>query len=169
MRIEMSRDFTTPVTANTAWAFLRDVERLTACVPGAEEVAVIEPDQRYEGTVVDRVGPFKVRMRLFVTVEEAEEPRLLRASIRGEDRKSQTRVTGTVQAEILETGDEATSVNIGGAVDLRGPLTTLGAPIVKRRASDIFDQFVEAATRALGDESEHGAQATSARNASGHV
>ncbi len=59
MRFEREIRIGAPTAA--VWAFLWDVPRLAACVPGASDVRVTEDGKRYTAVISDRVGPFKVR------------------------------------------------------------------------------------------------------------
>jgi carbon monoxide dehydrogenase subunit G len=147
VRLDISQEFAIAVPRADAWTLLRDVHQLAACIPGTDSVTVLEPDRRYEGTVADRVGPFKVRIALLATVEHHEEPRHLRLSISGRDRATQTRLDGTLEATLAGEPEGPTRVLLAATVNVVGPLTTLGSAVVRRRAAEIFEQFAGCARR----------------------
>ena len=66
-----------------AWALLRDVPRLSACIPKVHEVQALEDDRRYSAVVSDRIGPFAlsmpVRRRCF-TASHAFRSRMTRSA-----------------------------------------------------------------------------------------
>lgn len=154
MRLEIPQEFTVAVPRAIVWGFLQDVRTLAECIPGTDEVAVLEADRRFEGTVADRVGPFRVRVKLLATVEEREEPRYLRVSIAGQDRASQTRLSGALESTLDGPADGPTRVALAATVDVTGPLTTLGASVVRRRAAEIFGGFAVCAKRRLAGDVE---------------
>ena len=69
-RIEVQR------TVTEVWGFLWDIERLARCLPSCKEVREVEPQQRYAVVIEERVGPFKARFEMDVSVVErvAEHP-----------------------------------------------------------------------------------------------
>lgn len=77
MRVE--REVGIKALRERVWAFLWDVPRLAACIPGAKDVRVVEEQRRYAAVVGEKVGPFKVEFPLEIEVLEAVPPeRLLR-------------------------------------------------------------------------------------------
>lgn len=149
MLVELTREVDLPADQRAAWAILRDVEQLASCVPGASDVTEVEPDRTYRGLVTDRVGPFKVKMAVDVTIEAMEEPSFLQARLSGSDRISQTTVDGSLQARIRPIAEGVTRLGLTARIEIRGPLTSLGAPVVRRRAVSIFDEFAQRLQAAL--------------------
>ena len=69
-RIEVNR------TVAEVWEFLWDIERLARCLPSCKEVREVEAQQRYAVVMEERVGPFKARFEMTVTVAERIAERL---------------------------------------------------------------------------------------------
>jgi len=127
------------------WTLMNDTERLAALVPGVEEVtrnadAANPGNESYKVRVTEKVGPFKVTMKLEVTVTERCELTSVHATLKGGDTAGLARATGTIHADLaaMESGTRLTS-----AVDVEviGKLATLGAPVVRRRVTELFAEF----------------------------
>ena len=133
------------VSAEDAWKLLRDTPRLASLLPGVENVASLNASdghsetEAYAATVNDKIGPFKVTMKLEVRVLEAREP-VLKASLKGADSLSQNRVTGSLQV-ILDPVASGTRMHFEASVEILGKLATLGAVPMRRRTTQLFEEF----------------------------
>lgn len=140
------------VPRRSVWDFLWDVPRLTACVPGCEAVQEIEPGTRYQAVVRDKVGPFMLRVPLTVEVLEATAPGRLRARAQGRDAAVQSLVKVDLTLGLVETGAQATTLQVDADVTVLGKLGTLGHSVIVRRGEAIVAQFASAIQAALGQE-----------------
>jgi carbon monoxide dehydrogenase subunit G len=124
------------------WKLLNDTARLAALVPGVEEAVRIEPSdlEAYRVRVTEKVGPFKVTMKLEVTVTGRAEPSAIGASVKGGDAMGMARATGSIGVALapLESG---TALTLTVNVEILGKLATLGAPVVRRRVTELFGEF----------------------------
>jgi len=93
--------------------------------------------------VVEKVGPFRLNLKLAVTVVKAVEPYLIEAELNGADAKSQNRLSGTLRAELKERESARTVLNVDASVEVMGKLAALGAAPIRRRANELFAQFTE--------------------------
>ena len=66
--------FRVPVPIERAWQFLSSMEQVGGCVPGCEEVRIID-DTRSLWTVRATMGPFTRVLRMEATTVEADPPR----------------------------------------------------------------------------------------------
>src|SRR5919202_3333901 len=98
MLLDISKVAAVPVAQAEAWALLRDVRRLSACIPKVSDVQVLEEDQRYSAVVSDRIGPFALSMPVNIEVKEVEPPKRITAELAGDDKRGQARVRGTLEA-----------------------------------------------------------------------
>jgi len=142
---------TVQVPRQSVWDFLWDVPRLTACVPGCEEVQEIVPHTRYQAVVRDKVGPFTLRVPLAVEVLEATAPVRLRARAQGRDAAVQSLVKVELTLVLVETSAQ-TTLQVGADVTVLGKLGTLGHGVIVRRGEAIVTQFASALQAALGQE-----------------
>jgi carbon monoxide dehydrogenase subunit G len=124
------------------WKLMNDTVRLAALVPGVEEASRIEgaEQESYHVRVTEKVGPFKVTMKLEVTVTERVEPSIVGASVKGGDAKGMGRATGTIGVRLapMELG---TALTVTVNVEVLGKLATLGAPVIRRRVTELFGEF----------------------------
>jgi carbon monoxide dehydrogenase subunit G len=153
LEIEKSADVAVPQA--TAWALVRDVPRLTACIPGLTDLREIEPDRLYTATVSEKLGPFKLSLPGRVEIKEIEEPSRIVAELTGSDTKGAARVRGTLEAT-LEPADEGARLVIRARLDVLGKLAALGAAPMRRRAGEIFNQFTRCLTSELSAEATAG-------------
>jgi carbon monoxide dehydrogenase subunit G len=124
-----------------AWALVRDVPRLSGCIPGVSDLRVLEPDRRYAAIVSDKLGPFRLQVPVQLELQTVDEPRQLVAELSGNDSRGQARVRGTLDAE-LEPTDEGTRLVLSMRLEVLGRLAALGAGPMRRRADEIFNEFV---------------------------
>jgi uncharacterized protein len=124
------------------WRLLRDTERLARLVPGVQSVEPIESPgkEAYRVRVMEKVGPFKVTMNLEVAVAETLELEVLGATLKGGDTGRLSRTTGTLRVA-LTPSDAGTSMRIIVNVEVLGKLAALGAPVIRRRVTELFNEF----------------------------
>ena len=124
------------------WKLLNDTVRLAALVPGVEESVAIENAEKeaYRVRVTEKVGPFKVTMKLEVTVTDKSEPSAVDASVKGGDAMGMGRATGTIRVELSPAGS-GTTMTLAINVEVLGKMATLGAPVVRRRVTELFAEF----------------------------
>ena len=150
MRFE--KQVTVDVPRQAVWDFLWDMPRLTSCIPGCDGVEAIEPYKRYQVTVRDRVGPFKVQVPLAIEVLAATAPTRLLARAHGKDTTVQSLVKVEVDLTLLATSPTATLLQFSADVTVLGKLGTLGHSIIVRRGDAIIEQFTAALQAALRHE-----------------
>jgi carbon monoxide dehydrogenase subunit G len=134
---------TTDVSASpsAAWALIRNVPRLSGCIPGVSDLREIEPDKRYAAVVADKLGPFKVQIPVQIELQTIDEPRQIVAELTGNESKGQARVRGTLDATLAPL-DQGTRLELSMRMEVLGRLAALGAGPMRRRADEIFNEFV---------------------------
>ena len=122
------------------WAFLRDPQRVAACMPGTERIEVID-DRHYRVVAGARVSFLSVSFALNVTVTEVEEPVRLVSVAEGMDGTIKERVK-LGAALTLEPRDPATT-DVSYRIDLTvyGKLAALGLSVIKGKAKQMADDF----------------------------
>jgi carbon monoxide dehydrogenase subunit G len=131
------------------WAVLRQPAWVAACLPNVQDFAETSTPGRYETTLVERLGPFSVRVALTIDVTEEADDRRMTARIGGEDRGGQARVRGEVRAGVIADGD-GSRLDVTSEVEVLGRLASLGAGPIRRRGDQVFDQFVRTFGERLG-------------------
>jgi carbon monoxide dehydrogenase subunit G len=147
MKLKDSFVIEAPVEA--VWAFLHDIPRVSACMPGAEAVQEVEPDV-YQGKLQARVGAVKAAFEGEATIEERVEPEKLLASFKAQDRKLATNVTGNFIAQ-LSAVEGGTQIEYEMDFAMRGRLATMGFSVVQRTAKKMTAEFARRLKEALGE------------------
>ncbi|HKE25590.1 MAG TPA: SRPBCC domain-containing protein [Bryobacteraceae bacterium] len=142
MLLNVSEKFELAAPQAHAWRLMRDTQRLAALVPGVDSVARIEDPEReaYQAQVTEKVGPFKVSMKLEVAVTEAIEPSAISAIVKGGDVGGKSRATGPIRMELTQNS-AGTVMALDVQVEILGKLATLGAPVIRRRVAELFKEF----------------------------
>lgn len=143
MLLEVTKVTPIGVPQAAAWALLRDVPRLSACIPKVSDLEVLEPDRRYSAVVSDRIGPFSLQVPVRISVLEVDAPRHISAELTGDDKRGQARVRGTLTATAEPAADGGTSLTLSMRVEVLGKLASLGAIPMRRRADEIFTEFAQ--------------------------
>jgi carbon monoxide dehydrogenase subunit G len=122
----------------TVWAALLNPEVLKECVPGAQEVTG-NPQDGYEATVTQKVGPVKATFKGAVTISNMIEPESLTLSGEGKGGAAGFAKGG---ADVrLEEVPEGTRLIYDVEAKVGGKLAQLGSRIVDGFAKKMADNF----------------------------
>jgi hypothetical protein len=139
--LEVARSTEVAASPADAWSLIRDVPRLTTCLPNVSDLKLLDADGRYSATVSDRLGPFRLSVPVQIELRTVEEPRRIVAGLTGADSKGQARVKGDLEA-VVEPAGAGVKLTLGMKLEILGKLAALGAAPMRRRADDIFTDFV---------------------------
>ena len=156
MLLDISKSVALPQSADQVWALLRQLERVADCLPNVREFASADEPGRFSTLLVERLGPFSVRVALTIDVsEEAADSttRRMIATVAGEDKAGQARVRGDVTATVRPDGTGSV-LDVTSSVEVLGRMAALGAVPMRRRGDQVFEQFIGNIGAAL--EAEHG-------------
>ena len=134
----VEESFAVAAPREQVWAFLLDVPRAGACMPGLEEITQTG-DATYDARMKVKVGPLGAAFTLSVTLVDQTPPESVRASVRGKDKGG-----SLVQAEVTTTlrpDGDGTAVAYRMDVQLRGPLAKFGQTVVRDTAKKLSAQF----------------------------
>jgi uncharacterized protein len=145
-----SRELAVSADADTCWAVLTDVPRLVDWVSIVDEAKEIQPLEKYTAVLMDRLGPFKLRADLDITVSEVETGRHIRVRAAGEDRQVSSRIGVDATLTLTSRGDAGTDVRVDGSYEVVGKVATLGAGMIRQKAAKILDEFFDRAAAELG-------------------
>jgi carbon monoxide dehydrogenase subunit G len=122
----------------TVWAALLSPEVLKECVPGAQEVTGT-PEDGFEATVVQKVGPVKATFKGMVKVSNIVEMQSLTLTGEGKGGAAGYAKGGAnVRLEDSETG---TRLSYDVEANVGGKLAQLGSRLVDGFAKKMADQF----------------------------
>jgi carbon monoxide dehydrogenase subunit G len=152
MRFE--KQVTVDAPRQNVWDFLWDVSRLAACIPGCETAEEVEPYQRYQATIREKVGPFRVKVPLAIEVLENTAPERLVARASGKDTVVQSHVKVELDLALIEMSPQVTQLQLTADVAVLGKLGTLGHSVIVRKGDEIVGQFAAALRTELQEDAD---------------
>ena len=123
------------------WAALLDPEVLQKCVPGCQEMSGT-PEDGFEATVVQKVGPVKATFKGTVSLEDRNPPESL--TLNGEGKGGAAGFAkGGAKCVLSEESPEQTRLDYDVEAKVGGKLAQLGSRIIDGFAKKMADQFFE--------------------------
>jgi carbon monoxide dehydrogenase subunit G len=143
MRFE--HEFSVDAPPERVWAFLMDVPRMAACIPGASDVKQVD-DTTYDATVTAKIGPIGAKFGCRIAIVALDEAaRTGSVEVSGKD----TKLGGGVKAKMVMTlaGEASgpTAVRIASEVDIMGKIGQYGHGMIAKRADAMLDEFAACA------------------------
>ncbi|SFE20290.1 CoxG family protein [Roseivivax sediminis] len=123
----------------TVWAAILSPDVLQACVPGCQELTGT-PEDGYEATVVQKVGPVKATFKGQVTVSDMDKPNSLTLSGEGKGGAAGF-AKGSAAVRLEEAGEGVTKLSYDVDAKVGGKLAQLGSRIIDGFAKKMADQF----------------------------
>ncbi|MBF8253468.1 MAG: hypothetical protein HW373_163 [Deltaproteobacteria bacterium] len=150
--MQFQKDVEIRAPREKVWNFIWDVDRFISCLPGCKDAKTIEEGKRYSATMVEKVGPFKVEFPTTIEVLEKEELTRIKAQASGADNKIGSRMKVELEVNLKGEG-ESTSLSFVAGVDIVGKLAALGHGIIKRKADQVLDEFIQTVKQRLEGDS----------------
>ena len=136
--MKMSEDRVISADRATVWAALTSAEVIEECVPGAQDVSGT-PEDGFEATVVQKVGPVKATFKGTVTFSNMVEPESL--TLTGEGKGGAAGFAKGSADVRLEDVPEGTKLSYDVDAKVGGKLAQLGSRIGDGFAKKMADQF----------------------------
>ena len=148
--MNLSHKITVAAPRAKVWEFLMDIPRVGKCIPGVESVEALG-DNRYKGTVKQRVGPISVTLDGVMTIVEADE-QAGRAAMTAEG--SDKRIGGAVRAkmtmQVRELSPTETELSVDTDANIGGRLGEFGGAVIKKKADQTMEQFAKNISTQVG-------------------
>lgn len=138
--MKMSDERVIAAEPEVVWAALLDPEVLKACVPGCQEMTG-SPEDGFEATVVQKVGPVKATFKGAVTLSEMDEPN--RLTLTGEGKGGAAGFAKGSSNVVLTPDAGGTKIAYEVNASVGGKLAQLGSRIIDSFAKKMADQFFE--------------------------
>jgi uncharacterized protein len=145
-----SREIAVTADAERTWATLTDVPLLVEWVSVVEQAAEITPLDKYSAVLMDRLGPFKLRADLDITLSDVVVGRHVAMRAEGEDRQVGSRVVVLAQLDIDTAASGACVVRAAGTYEVTGRVASMGAGTIRKKADKILDEFFDHVASSLG-------------------
>lgn len=136
MKLSDSREIAAP--PETVWAAILDPEVLKQCVPGCQEMTGT-PEDGFEATVVQKVGPVKATFKGAVTLSDMTPPESL--TLTGEGKGGAAGFAKGGADVRLEPTENGTMLHYDVEAKVGGKLAQLGSRIIDGFAKKMADQF----------------------------
>jgi len=158
--MQMSDSRTIAAAPGIVWEALLNPEVLKECVPGCQDLTGT-PEDGFEATVVQKVGPVKAKFAGVVTISDRVEGQSLTLSGEGKGgaagfAKGVAHVT--LAPATTEDGAEATELTYEVEAKVGGKLAQLGSRIIdgfaRKMADDFFGRFQDAVEGPDDDDAE---------------
>lgn len=149
--MKLSDTKTIDADRETVFSALLNPEVLKACVPGCQEM-VGSPDEGFEATVVQKVGPVKATFKGAVQLSNMLPPESL--SIAGEGKGGAAGFAKGGAGVRLEADGDQTILHYDVEAKVGGKLAQLGSRIIDGFAKKMADQFFTNFQDAVGKPSD---------------
>ncbi len=125
--------FDVPVPQERAWAFLSDMRKVGSCVPGVENIDVVD-DRRAKWTLKVKIGPLSQHIK--VDTETLEQTPPSRARFKGV--ADNLEMLGTI--DLAPAGD-STHITYTMVATAKGPLARVIDNMMKSRLKQQSEEF----------------------------
>jgi carbon monoxide dehydrogenase subunit G len=130
-----------PVSRDTLWDVLMDMEQVARCLPGVEDVKTVDPDN-YLGTLKMRVGPIGLKLEGKVSVTERNQD-AWQAAMRaeGNERGVGGAVKATIGMHLEQLAPSETELSVTTDAQGMGKLGEFGQPVMRKKADSMMQEF----------------------------
>ena len=151
MKVEISKTFSIRAPIGTVWEFMTDVEKVSACIPGAQYEDDLGND-KHSVMLVIKVGPIRSSYRTTVSIRFMdEEGHTIEIEGQGTDTKGKGGAMMEMVGKLTENEDGTTEINGDSTVKIQGMLAQFGSRMVEDVSNQIFLQFTRSLAAKLED------------------
>lgn len=139
--MELEKTFRVEAPQQRVWEFVTDAEKVATCMPGIDEVVVVEPG-KFKGVMTIKVGPIKTVVKADVEETEQRAPEFASYSIKGEEGGRASRLGADAILRIRPIDDQFTEVNFVAVVTIVGRLGKFAGGVMDKLADSMSEQFI---------------------------
>ena len=155
MREAVDREFVVEAARGEVWPRLLDVQAVASWLPIMHSVTEVSSGASgidgasFQAAFEDKVGPFSLRADLRIEVAGVREREEVSIRARGEDRQIRSRILIDAACSLADESPDRTRVRLRGTYEITGRVATLGAGVIRSKATKLIDAFITNATREL--------------------
>ena len=138
----IEQTFTVQAPIQNLWDFLIDIERMSQCVPGAQNVKALD-DSHYEGTLKVKIGPIVASFRGQAELLEVEAPQRLVARGGAKDERSDSLASATFTVNLRSLAQDQTEIAYQLDVAMRGTFGRFGQGVMSEAAKRMTTEFAQ--------------------------
>lgn len=146
--MKVQQEFTVAQPAQSVWEFFNEPERVAGCMPGVEQVTVVDGDH-VRVRLTQGLGPMTATFDATVTVLERVAGELIRFRATGRSVRGAIGNLRTENTVRLRAAPGGTTVAVDGDLVLAGALGSVGQKVVSRQAARVTAEFAGNLQRAL--------------------
>jgi len=139
---------TVEAPAAKVWDFLLDVDRSAACVPGVEQITLVD-ERTFDGVIEARVGPISGKFEFRAHIVDSNPPTELVAEVVGTDSVTRSTLTQDMTMTLTTVSASQTELAYRAVVDVKGRLAILGDMVLRATAALILEEFTKRLRTAL--------------------
>ncbi len=139
MKLELAGKLLFEAPIDRVWAFLFDVEALTYCLPGVEEIKALD-EKNYLGVMNQKLGPVSTRFEFTTSLTEVDLPKHLKAVGKGSDKGVVGPFSHEIRLDLRELSSHQVEVTYDVTVDLK-TIPFFGKMILESRAKSLEKEF----------------------------
>ncbi|MGE8549070.1 MAG: CoxG family protein [Alcaligenes sp.] len=146
--MKFKQEFTVAERVSVVWDFFQRAEAVAQCMPGIDNVQVLEPDL-LSVRMTQKVGPISASFDTSVRIAERVAPSKIQFTLTGKAVRGAVgnfRATNTVT--LHEQGD-STHVVVEGEAALAGALGSVGHRVIAKQAEKLTAEFAANLSRTL--------------------
>ena len=149
MKVEISKTFSIRAPIGTVWEFMTDVEKVSACIPGAQYEDDLGND-KHSVMLVIKVGPIRSSYRTTVSIRSMdEEKHIIEIDGKGTDTKGKGGATMELVGSITEKEDGTSEVKGDSTITIQGMLAQFGSRMIEDVSNQLFLQFTASLAEVL--------------------
>jgi carbon monoxide dehydrogenase subunit G len=149
-----------PLSQEQTWKALNDLEVLKACIPGCQSMEQVA-DDKYELSMLSKVGPVSAKFKGLMTLEDVDEPRGYTIVFEGQGGVAGF-AKGKAAVALAPEDEGGTRLSYSVKAMVGGKLAQLGARLIDGVARKLADEFfTRFRKRVGGDEAADAAPAAS--------
>lgn len=149
-RSEFGRELTVSAAPAQAWATLIDVPVLVSWISVLEQAEELAHLEKYSAVLLDRLGPFKLRADLAITLSDVRTEEHVTVHAEGEDRQVGSRLVVDATLDLAPSDDGGTAVRVAGVYEVTGKVAAMGGGTINKKAEKIIGEFFANAEKVLG-------------------
>ena len=137
MKLQYTGQEQIPAGAEAVWAFVNDPEKVGRCLPDVLEVSV-QDATHFDAVVQVGLGPVRGKLKLRFELQPDPAARRMNIKISGGGLGSALDLRAG--ADIVPSGDHATTLNWNGEAEMRGPVAAVGGRVLDAQAQKLIAQ-----------------------------
>jgi hypothetical protein len=142
--VKVTEEFVITESAQTLWEFFEQLDQVARCVPGVEEVTVVDADNS-RVKVTQSLGPMTATFDVKMRITDREPGRSMQFTAVGRSVKGAAgNVRATHVVRLHQSGEGATRVQLEGDLALGGMLGSVGQKVVAKQAAAVTQSFAQA-------------------------